>query len=316
MILLTLKRSLCLLITLSFTLTSCNIFDRSRERVVITVGKRSISDDELRRDVQHIIFEMGITLQEAKLGIEPIINKVIEKSLILEYGKEESIVVTDDELKSAIRDIKRDYPEGVFQKMLLQRYIDFDEWKEGLRQELLIKKNIIRATSGITPITFDETKKYFNSYRNEFRHPQMVQVRQIVTHSKEEAEMILEHLAKGHEMSELAKKYSITPEAEDGGILGWIAKGEQEESFEKIIFSLPVGKISNIFKSPSGYHIFKVLSIRNEGLKELPEVMAEIESKLILQKREFSYKRWIQELKDRFPVWVEKEIYTDWSLEG
>lgn len=306
----------CLMFIPVLMVSGCNILDRSKERVVITVGERSITEDELKKDVQQIVVEMGIPDQETKLNIEPIINKIIEKSLIMEYGKEEEILLSEQELESAIVDIKRDYPADTFQKMLLQRYINFDEWKESLRQELLIKKIILAAAAGMSPITFNETKAYFDSHRDEFWRNRMIQLSQIVTNSREEAERILVFIRKGEEMGELAKKHSITPEAQNNGMLGWIAKGELEESMDKMVFSLPVGKVSPVFKSPYGYHIFKVLSIRKEGLKDLPEVMAEIESRLMLRKRELFYGEWIEELKGRFPVSREREILKGWNMKG
>ena len=310
------KKSLFFIIAVTITLSACQIFENPKEKVVITVGSSSITDEELRREIQHIIFDMGVTDQEAKNGIEPIINKVVEKSLIMEYGKEKGITVTDRELESAIREIKRDYPEEVFQEMRLQRYIDFNEWKDELTRDLLIKKIITIASSNMSPITFSETKAYFDARQEEFWRPQTVQLRQIVTRSREDAEKILERLAEGHDMGELAKKYSITPESGDGGILGWIEKGELEEPMEEVIFSLPAGKISDILKTPYGYHIFEVLASRPGGSKELPEVMTEIESELILQKRESFYGKWIKELRAHFPVTIEKEIYKNWSVDG
>ena len=310
------KISFYLLIIFVLLFSACHFFERSEDRVVITVGSRGITEDELKKAIQQIIFEMDISDREAKEGIETIVNKVIERAMIVEYGKEEGIGVSDEELDSAIKNIKRDYPEDVFKEMLLRRYIDFKEWKEGLREELLIKKIVTKVTASISPVTFDEIKEYFNAHRDEFRRPAMVQLRQIVVPTREEALKIQGRLKQGEEMGELARKYSITPEAKDGGILGWIDRGQLEESMERAIFSLRVGEISDIFKSPYGYHVFEVISTRDAGLQDLPEAMAEIESKLMLQKKESFYREWIKGLRERFPVQIKQEINEDWIMEG
>jgi parvulin-like peptidyl-prolyl isomerase len=83
---------------------------------------------------------------------------------------------------------------------------------------------------------------------------------------------------------------------------------------EKVIFTLPLNTISPIIESPYGYHIFEVLSVRDEGLKTLPEAKADIESVLTLQKRELFYGKWIEGLKDRFPVNINQEVYSDWRM--
>jgi len=283
---------------------------------VITVGNTDITKDELKRDIGRIISEMGMTEEEAKLAIKSIIGKVTEKYLIMEYGKEEGITLQDDELKAAVREIKKDYPEDIFNKMLLERYIDYNTWEEELRQDLLIKKIITTVLEGMPPLSFNETMAYYESHRNEFIRPRMVQLRQIVTRSRKDAEKILDRLAKGDKMEKLAKEYSITPEAEKGGLLGWIAKGELEENIEEVVFALPVNIKSPILESPYGFHIFEVLSVSDEGFKTLPEAKADIESILILQKRESFYGKWIEGLKNRFPVTIDEEIYSDWNKEG
>ncbi len=170
-------------------------------------------------------------------------------------------------------------------------------------------KNIIReASRNISPVTFHEVKTYFESHQNEFMRPRMAKFRQVVTRTKDEAEKILQRLRNGEDLDALAWAYSVAPEAENGGVVGWVAQGELEESMEKVIFSLPVGRISRVARTPYGYHIFEVLSKRSEGLKSLPEAMAEIESTLSHEKTELFYQRWLKELRGHYPVSVNNEL--------
>ena len=289
-------------------MSSCGIFDRSDEKVVMTVGKRHITTDQFKRDIKYITSGMGIMDQGLKHVTGPLIDKMVDHYLILEYGRQNEITFDKKELESAVKDIKKDYPENVFEEMLLHRYVDFEEWKEILRQQLFIKKIIKTVSENIRPISFDEIKAYFNSHRKEFMHSQMVKFRQVVTKTRNDAEKILERSADGERLDELAKRYSITPEAEYGGEVGWIAKGELEESMEKAIFSLPVGKISPVMKTPYGYHVFEVLAKRSAGYKTLPEAMEEIESILFHQKEVSYYQKWLQELRGIFPVKVNEEL--------
>ena len=266
------------------------------------------------RDVKRITIEMGIQDQEVKGIIKPLINKIIDNYLILEYGKRNGITVTEQELSVAVAEIKGDYPERVFQDVLLQRYIDFEDWKTVLRQQLLLKKIITSATASIPPITFPEIKVYFDTHRGDYRYDKMVKLQQIVTRSKEEAETISKMLAQGQDMNALARQYSIAPEAKDGGVMGWINMGELEKSMERAIILLPVGKKSPIVKTPYGYHIFEVLALRSEGQKTLREAMAEIETKLYQEKEDIFYRDWLRELRGVFPVMVNQHIYQTLEL--
>jgi peptidyl-prolyl cis-trans isomerase C len=297
-------------------ISACQIFDGSDGKAVITVGKTGISKAALRAEIGGIISQMGMTDEEAKTAIKPIIEKITEKYLIMEYAKEQGITISDEELDAAVRGIKSDYPESGFKEMLLRRYIDINTWKEELRQDLLIKKVISKVVENIPDVTFNEIIEYYESHKDEFARPPMIKLRQIVTRSQEEAEEILHRLSEGDQMAELAKKYSITPDAEKGGVMGWIAEGQLEEEIEATVFTLPVGEKSPIISSPYGYHIFEVLSVSDARVQNLLEVKADIETTLASEKKETFYAKWVQGLKDRFPVSIDEDIYADWNKEG
>jgi len=53
---------------------------------------------------------MGISYQEQIVGMIPLINKIVEKYLVMEYAKEKRIDKTDNELETSIKDVKRSLP--------------------------------------------------------------------------------------------------------------------------------------------------------------------------------------------------------------
>jgi peptidyl-prolyl cis-trans isomerase C len=304
-----LKPVFLLALAIPFGLSACDILDKPADNVVIIVGERGITTDELKRDIQYLTSGMGVTEEGVKHIIDPLVSKLVDHYLILEYGRQRNITIPEKELESAVEDFKKDYSdEAVFQQMLLRRYLDYEEWKEGLRQQLLVKKIMTKVSENVTPVTFDEIKTYYDTHRDEFKRPEMVKFRQIVTRTKDEAEDIRKRLKKGENLGDLAKQYSVAPEAENGGNVGWFFKGELQESMEKAIFSLPIGKISQVTKTPYGYHIFEVQSKRPRGIKSLSEAMEEIESKLFRDKQETFHERWLIQLRGLFSVQVNKEL--------
>ena len=82
------KRVFLLALAISFGASACNILDRSEEQVVIVVGDRDITTDELKRDIKYITSGMGVTDQGVKFVIEPLVSKLVDHYLILEYGNQ------------------------------------------------------------------------------------------------------------------------------------------------------------------------------------------------------------------------------------
>jgi parvulin-like peptidyl-prolyl isomerase len=304
-----LKQSLCLTVAIFLILSACDILDRSEERAMVIVGERIVNEAELKRDIIEMTSGMGLTNQSINEILDSLISRLVDDYLVLEYGRRNSITISDQELESAVEEAKRDYPEEkVFQDMLLRRYLNYDEWKERLRRQLLVRKIITKMVEGVSPISPDEIEAYYDSHEMEFTQPSMVKFSQIVTHSEDEAKALRERLSKGEQFDELARQYSTAPEAEDGGEVGWISQDILDESIDKVIFSLPVGEISPVVKTPYGYHVFRVDAKRPEGHKSLQEARDEIETMLILRRQEVLYNNWMVRLRELFPVKINHEL--------
>lgn len=74
-----------------------------------------------------------------------------------------------------------------------------------------------------------------------------------------------EKLKTGSDFSAVAKQYSDDPSAkQNGGDLDWITVFSLPYGLETLAYSTPVGKISSVYKSKAGYHIFKNLAERRD----------------------------------------------------
>lgn len=74
-------------------------------------------------------------------------------------------------------------------------------------------------------------------------------------------------VAEGEDLSDLAVEYSICPSKEEGGMLGWVRKGQMVPEFEEAAFSAPLNKVVGC-KTKFGWHLLQVLSEREESILE------------------------------------------------
>ncbi|MEE4310485.1 MAG: peptidylprolyl isomerase [candidate division KSB1 bacterium] len=79
----------------------------------------------------------------------------------------------------------------------------------------------------------------------------------IMVETESEANEIKSLLDKGSDFSALAKERSKGPNAQKGGDLGVVNKGDLLPELDNALRSLKTGEISKVVKSPIGYHIFK-----------------------------------------------------------
>jgi hypothetical protein len=86
-----------------------------------------------------------------------------------------------------------------------------------------------------------------------------VEASHILVDTKDLADSIYAQLQAGADFAQTAKEQSNdTATAENGGELGWFAKGQMVKQFEDVAFSLQPGQISTPFQTQYGWHIVKV----------------------------------------------------------
>ncbi|CAJ1971253.1 unnamed protein product [Sphenostylis stenocarpa] len=74
-----------------------------------------------------------------------------------------------------------------------------------------------------------------------------------------------QRISSGEDLSDLAVEHSICPSKEEGGMLGWVRKGQMVPEFEEAAFSAPLNKVVRC-KTKFGWHLLQVLSEREESI--------------------------------------------------
>jgi len=126
----------------------------------------------------------------------------------------------------------------------------------------------------------------------------------IITKTKNEAEALLNRLKEGEGMKELAKDKSLQYGIYTDYGKDWKTKDILPPSLSNTIFSIPIGKTSQIIKTPYGFHIIKVLKRESPGVKDILEVKNEIENRLRAKAIQRLYTAWLQELRNSYSVTI------------
>ncbi len=103
-------------------------------------------------------------------------------------------------------------------------------------------------------------------------------------------------IAAGADFAALAKQWSQTADAPDGGDMGWVSRYMLPPDQENAIFSAPLGGVSRMVSDGSSYSMFKVV----EEQTRLPD--AATAAKL----RKVVFKRWLNELQTNTLLWTDQ----------
>ncbi len=234
--------------------------------------------------------------------------QVIDRELSLAQADRMGLKIDPAEHERAIEETRRDYPEGTFETMLRERGTNLREWSAELKEDLLMEKVVQQLVYSRIEASEEEVSRYYEENTREFDRPDQVRARQIVVATEEEGEKVLGLLRQGEPFAAVARKFSLSPDADQGGDLGFFSKGEMPPEFEKAVLGLAVGQLSDLVKSEYGYHVFLVEEKRKAARLTLDDVREEIRETLLSAKKEKAYQDWLRELRSQ------ATIEMDWSL--
>lgn len=139
---------------------------------------------------------------------------------------------------------------------------DFDAYfKRG--QVYLLQRDYSRAEADFDKVLsirpdFEQAKRgkqIISEFRSKLADG-YIRVRQIIVRDADLASDLLSQLKAGADFTELAVRHSVDATAANGGALGLVKKGGLIAELEEAMFSLQPGELSEVVRSPMGYHIF------------------------------------------------------------
>jgi peptidyl-prolyl cis-trans isomerase C len=237
--------------------------------------------------------------KDAELQVkEEFLNRLIERKMMLREAQRRRIKIGLPEITARIEAMRKEQGKDV-KETLGGLGIDYEKWKSDIWEDMMIERLIARDVTRNVRVSAAEIRRYYQDNPQEFERPEQVRVRQIVVDTAEEAQRILEKLQNEKaDFAALARTRSTAPEAAEGGDLGYFAMGEMPGEFN-VVFGLPKGGMSNVIKSPYGFHIFKLEDKRKAGKLSLEAASPEIARKLQQRKEDEHYKQWLKELRAR-----------------
>jgi peptidyl-prolyl cis-trans isomerase SurA len=252
------------------------------------------------------------------------LRDLIDQSLLVQRGKDMGISVEPEVIKQLdqIR-IENKLPsmEALEQAVSSQPGMNWEDFKNNIRNGLLTKKVISSEVGSHINISKDEIQKYYDEHKAEFMRPEQVALRSIeinttgkdeaeVAELRKKAETARKRIADGEDFGEIAKRYSDGSTAKQGGYLGEYKRGELSKELEDTVFKMKRNDLTEVMETKQGFLIMQVLEHYDEGEQSLPKVENEIEGKLYNQRLEPALREYLKTLREESYV-VIKPGYQD-----
>jgi peptidyl-prolyl cis-trans isomerase SurA len=172
-----------------------------------------------------------------------------------------------------------------FRQALIRKNIDYITFREQIRTEMIIGQVHRRAVEENIKINDKEIDTLIESQKNqldrnlEYRLSHiLIQLPQDPTASDIQAarssiEALREKATRGESFTQLAIAHSQAQDALEGGDLGWRNREQLPKVFAKELHAMDAGDISEVLRSNSGFHLFRIIDTRGHQKMMVEQVL-------------------------------------------
>lgn len=240
------------------------------------------------------------------------LNRLIEKTLVRQKIRELGITVTEEEIRLAIEDVRKQNnlsPEQ-FSKALASQGLSPERYRQQLTEQLQRLKLMSREVRSRIQVMDSEIEEYYARNPGEFSTPEAFSARHVffalsrspgddeIRKVERKARPVLEKARAGADFAALAREFSEDPGAvKDGGDLGTFRLDDMVPEIARVIVSLPEGGVSDLVRSSAGIHILKLERRIPASVRPLEEVRETIRELLYRKRSEERFSQWTEELK-------------------
>jgi peptidyl-prolyl cis-trans isomerase SurA len=197
----------------------------------------------------------------------------------VQLAKENGIKVDDATLDRTIERIAQENSMQLpqFRAALEKDGIKFSRFREDIRNEIMlarlrereVENGIVVTDAEVDTELAREAKEASSDSEFNLAHVLVLVPAQAtpdqIEQRRRKAVQALAELRKGANFAQVAATYSDAPDALQGGNLGWRPSARLPTIFLQTLERLQPGEVSDILRSPNGFHILKLLDKRGKA---------------------------------------------------
>ncbi len=250
------------------------------DRIAAVVNNDVVTEMEL----QSRVHQTALNLRRQNIALPPmealrdqILERMILERIIEQKARETGVRIDDNMLNAAIEQIAANNNLTVpqLEQRLRADGITFNNFRKEIRADLLTHRLREREVDDMVKIPESEVDQYIKDQLGPEKRRQYNLQRIVISlpdnPSREQfesaqrtANRVLDGARRGENFSQLAARYSRSPDAMEGGNMGWKTANSLPPPLFDALKTAKTGDIVPL-RAQSGFHIYKVLGTRDPG---------------------------------------------------
>jgi len=273
------KRTIVIVLLCNLLFGSFLVHAEVLDTIIAVVEEDVILERELQKEVAAI--EQRI--QQSNAAVPPIyvlrkqvLEKMIVDKLQRQLAEKAGINVNEEMLNSSAADIARRNNMDLeqFRSELESQGISYQSFLDNIRNEIVINQLRGREIGGRVKVTDREVEHYMETQDKIGEESTQYHLGHILIAVKEgassteiqkamgKADDLVRKLREGQDFTQTAISDSDDANALKGGDLGWRTMSAMPTLFINVIAQMRQGDVSDPIRSPSGFHIIKMLELK------------------------------------------------------
>lgn len=246
--------------------------------MAIQVNGERIPEQAVLAELKRLIdfYSQHLTREELGRQMATLVERAKEHAvgtkLLLDEVKRRHVEVPDGEVDASLAAMaKKAGGDAALDELLAKQKISRDQLRASIRAGKQLDLLIARVTAAEPEPTEAQLLAYYEENAERYVSPDQAQVRHILIKPagageqdkasvRSRLESLKGKIEEGEDFGELAAAFSECPSGkETGGSLGWVARGTTVAEFDRAIFEMQVGEVSDVIETALGFHIVEKL---------------------------------------------------------
>ena len=295
------------------------------EAIVATVGSDVILRSEIMTEVGPLLQQVQATVtSEAQFNrefnkiVSTTLDSAIERILLHREAEKLGMILPEGMVEERLDEERNLYETNEeFLEFIRKTGDSMTDIRDRIRRQILalsMSREMHRTFEEEVLVSESEIAQFYSDNEVDYTHPGRVRLRRIfLGASSDPAERarvkarlasLQEEITLGANFSELAQTYSEGPEAKNGGLVGWVMRGDLVQALDSVTVDLAQGDVSEPVETQFGFTLLLAEEKVAAGVTPLEEARQIIVPVLRRTQGGERYTKWLADLRKRSRVRV------------
>jgi len=247
------------------------------DRIAAVVNDEIISIRDLDARLKLAITVSGLpdNIESRRRAVPQVLRKMVDERLQAQEASRLKVSVASEEILRGVSNIENQnrMQPGSLLPSLTKAGVDPDAVKDQIRADIVWVKLIMRSLQPSIRVGEDEITERIETIRQQFGQPEfmLAEIFLPVENSRQEeeakrlGERLIEQLRAGAPFQALARQFSQSGSAANGGVLGWLSPALLDDELREVVQRMDKGQVSPLVRTASSYVILAMIDKRVAG---------------------------------------------------